>query len=156
MIENIFWVFSSSALPILEIRGAIPLGVFVFKMNPVLVYFVALLGNFLIVPFLLIFLKRFSEFLMGKWYFFNRLLTFVFSRTRNKSALKFEKWGHWALYFLVAIPLPLTGAWTGSVAAFLFGVPFKRSLFTIFLGIMTAGLIVLLLSCLGIEMFTGQ
>jgi len=155
MVENIFWVFLASTLPILEIRGAIPLGLLVFKMNPILVYLVALLGNFIIVPLLLIFLKRFSEFLMHKWYFFNRLLNFVFSRTRNKSVRKFEKWGYWALYVLVAIPLPLTGAWTGSVASFLFEVPFKKSLFIIFLGIMTAGLVVLLLSYLGGEVLAN-
>jgi len=98
---------------------------------------------------ILIFLKYFSEFLMQRVYFFNRLLNYVFSKTRDRHFKKFEKWEHWALIILVAIPLPLTGAWTGSLAAFLFDIPFKKSLWLILLGVIIAGIIVTALSLLG-------
>jgi len=149
MLKGLFWVFLLSASPIAELRGGIPLGVFVLKLPLVLVCLAAVLGNFLIVPFLLIFLRYFSDFLMHRFYFFNRLLNYVFSKTRDGHAHRFDRWEHWALLILVAIPLPLTGAWTGSVAAFLFGIPFRRTLWVILLGIIIAGLIVASLSLLG-------
>lgn len=137
------------ASPISEVRGAIPVGFAVFKMNIFLVFFVAVLGNFLIVPLVLIFLKYFSDFLIRRFYFFSRLLNYFFSRTRAHHAHKFEKWEHWALLILVAIPLPFTGAWTGSMAAFLFGIPFKRSLVLIYSGILIAAFIVSVLTLAG-------
>jgi uncharacterized membrane protein len=124
------------------------LGLFVFKLPVLLVYSTTVLGNFFIVPFVLIFLKSFSEFLMHRIYFFNRFLNYIFSKTRDKHSKKFKKWEHWALVVLVAVPLPFTGAWTGAVAAFLFGIPFKKALWLILLGIAIAGLIVSTLSLL--------
>jgi len=135
-------VFGASALPITELRGAIPLGIFVYHLPPFWVFCVAVLGNFLIVPFVLLFLKYLSEFLMHRFYFFNRLLNWVFSRTRAHHLHKFERWEHWALLVLVAIPLPFTGAWTGTTAAFIFDIPFKKSLVLIFSGVVIAGIIV--------------
>lgn len=149
MITNLFWVLLLSMSPIAELRGAIPLGVLIFHINPVLIFFIAVLGNFLVVPLLLIFLKYFSEFLMHRFYFFNRLLSYIFARTRAHHQHKFEKWEHWALLALVAIPIPFTGAWTGALAAFLFDIPFKRSMWMIFGGIVIAALIVTALMLLG-------
>lgn len=148
-------VFFVGALPIAELRGAIPLGIFGYHLPPVSVFLAAVLGNFLVVPFVLIFLKYLSEFLIHRFYFFNRLLNYVFSRTRARHLRKFEKWECWALFILVAIPLPLTGAWTGAVASFIFDIPFKKSLVLIFLGVFIAGLIVMGASLLGISMANG-
>ncbi|MBU1178855.1 small multi-drug export protein [Patescibacteria group bacterium] len=155
MIKELFWVFLAGTSPVLEVRVAIPLGIFVFKLNIFLVYIVAVVGNFIVVPLLLIFLRYFSEFLMHRFYFFNRLLSFVFSMTRARHSPKFEKLEYWALAVLVAIPLPLTGAWTASLCAFLFDIPFKKSLWLIGAGIMVAGLIVVALSLLGKGIFLG-
>lgn len=142
-------VFLSSAVPVAELRGAIPLGIFMFKLSPVAVYFTAVLGNFFIAPFLLIFLKHLSDFLMKHYYFCNRFLNYFFDKTRDHHGRRFEKWEHWALFFLVALPLPFTGAWTACIAAFLFDIPFKKSLAIILLGIMIAGLIVTSLCVFG-------
>jgi len=150
---EILLIFLTGIMPVSELRGAIPLGIFVFKLNPMLVFLVAIFGNFLIVPFLLIFLKYFSELLMKRFYFCNRFLNYIFSRTRAHHQHKFEKWEHWALVVLVAIPLPFTGAWTGSLAAFLFDIPFKKSLWLILLGIIIAGLIVTGLSLGALDFF---
>jgi uncharacterized membrane protein len=117
MIKELVWVFLLGAFPIAELRGAMPLGIFVFKLPPLIVYLVAVLGNFLIVPLLLIFLKHFSAFLMRKSYFFNRFLNYIFSRTRDHHFHKFERLEHWMLFALVAIPFPLTVAWTACVSA---------------------------------------
>lgn len=149
MIKELALIFLLGASPISEVRGAIPVGFLIFEYNIFLVYFVAILGNLIMVPFALVFLKYFSNFLMRRYYFFNRLLNYIFSRTRNHHAHKFEKWEHWALLVLVAIPLPLTGAWSGSVAAFLFGIPFKKALVLISGGILIAGALVAVLTLLG-------
>ena len=76
----------------------------------------------------------------GAHYFFN----WFCPRPRHKFTGKYQRWGELALVIFVAIPLPMTGAWTGSVAAFIFGIPKKRSLTLISLGIMIAGVIVTL------------
>ncbi|MBU1091940.1 small multi-drug export protein [Patescibacteria group bacterium] len=155
MIKEFFLVFLLSASPVVELRGAIPLGVLVLHINPALVFLLSILGNFLIVPFILIFLKYFSDFLMHKYYFFNKFLNYIFSKTRDHYAHKFERWEHWALLILVAIPLPFTGAWTGALAAFLFDISFKKSLLIIFLGIVIAGFIVSALTMVGNGAFNG-
>ncbi len=155
MILDFFLVFLTGAAPIFELRGAIPLGIFAFKLNPFLVYFFSVLGNFLIVPFLLIFFKYFSEFLMHRFYFLNRFFNYIFSKTREHHKHKFEKWEHLALFVLVAIPLPFTGAWTGSIAAFLFGVPFKKALWLILAGLIVAGFIMTILTLFGVTAWNG-
>lgn len=154
MIKELALVFLLGASPVSEIRGAVPVGFFVFKLNIFLVYFVAVLGNFVIVPLVLVFLKYFSDFLIRRFYFFNRFLNYVFLRTRNHHAHKFEKWEHWALLVLVAVPLPFTGAWTGGIAAFLFDISFKKALLLIFGGIVIAGIIVSVLTLTGGEILT--
>jgi uncharacterized membrane protein len=78
---------------------------------------------------------------MAKSYFLNRFFTWLFERTRSKTIDKYIKYGYWALILFVAIPLPITGAWTGSVAAYIFNIPFKKSWWLILLGIIIAGLI---------------
>ena len=79
---------------------------------------------------------------MSKSKFFNRFFTYLFERTRKKHNGKFEKWGALALITFVAIPLPVTGGWSGALAAFVFGIPFKKALPLIFLGVIIAGAIV--------------
>jgi uncharacterized membrane protein len=74
----------------------------------------------------------------------NIFFSWLFSRTRHKFFGKYEVWGDLALVIFVAIPLPMTGAWTGAVAAFLFGIDKKKSLFLVTLGAMMAGVIVTL------------
>ena len=141
-----------AAAPISELRGAIPLGVGVYDFPIWKAYLIAVVGNFiLIVPFLYI-LEKFSDYLMHKWYFYNRVMTWVFERTRRKHLDHFheKKWTHLALFLFVAIPLPMTGAWTGAVAAYLLGIPYKKALFTILLGILSAGIVVSALTYLGV------
>jgi len=138
-------VIFSGAAPISEVRGAIPLGIFLFNMSPLKVYLLAVLGNLLPVVPLLFFFNYFSEFLMRRSYTLNRLLSWLFEYTRQRhdSHFHYWRWAPLALFIFVAIPLPLTGAWSGSLASFIFGVPLHRAAVIIFLGVLTAGLLVL-------------
>ncbi len=138
-------VLLTSMLPISELRGAIPLAVGVYNMSVAVAFFWAVLGNIIPVIFILWFLKAVSRFLSHRIYFFNRFFNWLFERTRQKHTHKFDRWRNLALVILVAIPLPFTGAWTGALAAFVFGVPIKKAFPLIVVGILIAGVIV---SCL--------
>ena len=136
-----------STLPIVELRGAIPVGIAAFHMPWWKVYLVAVAGNMLPIPFILLLLGPVSNFLMrfpaGK-----RFFEWLFSRTRKKSA-NIEKYEALGLTLFVAIPLPVTGGWTGAMAAFLMDIPFWKSMLYILLGVMIAGVIMTALSLLG-------
>lgn len=135
-----------SMLPVSELRGAIPLALTVYHLPPLTAFFWAVLGNIIPVFFLLCWLGPLAKYLSRHFYFFNRFFAWLFERTRRKHNHKFEIWGSLALIAFVAIPLPMTGGWTGAMAAFVFGIPLKKSLPLIFLGIIIAGFIVTLAS----------
>jgi uncharacterized membrane protein len=140
-------VAAISTLPIVELRGAVPVGIVAFKMPWWKVYLVAVVGNMLPIPFILLLLGPVSNFLMrfaiGKKFF-----DWLFARTRRKSA-DVEKYEELGLMIFVAVPLPVTGGWTGAMAAFLMGLPFWKSMLFILLGVMIAGVIMTILSLLG-------
>ena len=144
--------FIISMLPVSELRGAIPVAIGVYGLNPFQVYFIAVVGNIVPVIFILKYIDPISKYLMSGSKFFNRFFTYLFERTRRKHNGKFEKWGALALITFVAIPLPITGGWSGALAAFVFDVPFRKALPLISLGIMIAGVIVAGLS-LGVLRF---
>jgi uncharacterized membrane protein len=110
------------------------------------------IGNIIPVVFILFLLKSVSGFLMRYSNFFNRFLSWLFERTRKKHSAKFERWEEFALIVLVAIPLPFTGAWTGSLCAFVFGIPFKKAFPLIVIGVVIAGLITTLITMTALQM----
>ncbi len=132
--------------PISELRGAIPIAVGIYKLSLWEAFFWAAVGNILIATILVFFLEKVSEVLSRRSKFFKKFFNWLFTRTRKRAQGKIEKYGAWGLYFLVAIPLPMTGGWTGALAAFLFGLPKKKSILIIALGVLTAGIIVSLLT----------
>jgi len=140
-------VFIISALPIVELRGSLPLAINLLDMPWHWALFLAIAGTMLPVPFLLLLLESVAKWISrtehGK-----RLVEWVFQRTRRRSKL-IERYERIGLALFVAIPLPFTGAWTGSIAAFLFGLKFSYSLLSIFVGVIIAGVIVTALSLLG-------
>lgn len=148
-------VILSGAAPISEVRGAIPLGMLFFNFTPLKAYFLAVFGNLLPIIPLLFFLDRFSAFLMSRFYFMNRLLSWLFEYTRNRHVDHFHywRWAPFALFVFVAIPLPLTGAWSGAIAAFIFGIPPLQASVSIFLGVAAAALMVLGATLFGITIF---
>jgi len=129
-----------AALPIIELRGAIPWALTLGELSWGRAYLLAVLGNVLPVIPLLLYLGPVSAFLR-RLRFMDRFFEWLFARTRKRSGA-LEKYGAVGLVAFVAIPLPVTGAWTGSAAAFLFGIPFRKAFPLIVLGVGIAGFIV--------------
>ncbi len=136
-----------AALPIFELRGALPVAINLFHFPWYYALPLAIIGNLLPVPVILLFLDAISRWL-SKIGFFDRFLRWLFEHTRRRGRIV-ERYGRIGLALFVAIPLPVTGAWTGSLAAVLFGLRFKHAFLSIFIGIFIAGVIVTCLSLLG-------
>jgi uncharacterized membrane protein len=138
--------------PVSELRGAIPYAIAVGHMSWQEAFVVAVIANFLPVIPVLYLIGPLSQYLM-RWRIFERFFMWLFARTRHRGKLveRFEVLG---LVLFVAIPLPMTGAWTGMVAAFLFNVRKRLAIPAIFLGICIAGVIVTL-AALGVISFWG-
>jgi len=113
----------AAALPISEVRGAIPLAIGVYGFSPLQAYLLSVLGNLLPIIPLLLFLGPVSDFLR-RFSIGDRFFSWLFARTRSKYIKDHENFGLTALAVFVAIPLPMTGAWTGCVIAFLLGFRF--------------------------------
>lgn len=129
-------------LPIAELRGSLPIALTVYHLPILKAYLISVIGNIIPVFFLLWLLGPISGYLRQQSKLAEKFFSWLFQRTRNRFTGNYEKWGELALMIFVAIPLPVTGAWTGTVAAFLFGIPKKRALVFITLGTMIAGVIV--------------
>ena len=136
------------AIPISELRGAIPVAMGIYGMGPVEAYFLSVIGNLIPVVPLLLFLEPVSGYLR-RYRIFDIIFTWLFSRTRMNHTESFEKYGLLALTIFVAVPLPVTGAWTGCAAAFVFGIRFKHSFPAIAAGVMIAGIIVTVVTMTG-------
>lgn len=145
--------FFVAALPLSELRGAIPLAILKFGFSPYKAFVLSALGNILPVLPLLFFLGEVSDYLSRKFYWFNRFFSWLFERTRTKHAEHFICWKDLALFIFVAVPLPLTGAYSGAVAAFIFGVSKTHAFWSIVLGILAAGLIVAAVTVFGENIF---
>ena len=132
-----------AALPVVELRAAIPFAQGVLGMDPLTALFWSLLGNMLAVLILLKFLGPVSHFLSKRIVLCRYIFEWVFIRTRRRSKLV-EKYGHLGLIIFVAVPLPMTGGWTGSIIAFLLGVSFNKAMPAITVGLVLAGVVVTL------------
>ena len=136
-------IFLSSMLPITELRGAIPLG-FAMGLSAESIFFWALIGNVLPCFFILWVLGPISKFLMRHSAFFKHFFTKLFNTTKNKHEESIIKYGPLFLIIFVAIPLPGSGAWTGSLLAFLFQIPYWKAVSYITIGLTIAALIITL------------
>jgi len=140
--------FLIAMTPLGELRVSLPVALGVYKMPWQTAFIISFLGS-MIPPILILYLLNpLSDFLMKRSSLARRFFNWVFSRTRIKSQI-IEKYGIIGLAIFVAIPLPLTGAWTGSIAAVLLGINLLRAVISIAIGILIAGTIVTL-SVLGI------
>lgn len=136
-----------AALPVSELRGAIPLAILQFKFAWWKAFLLSFAGNMLpIVPWLL-FLNYIQEKLM-RFRPADKFFTWIFNRTRRKGKIV-EEYETLGLMIFVGIPLPITGAWTGAIAAFLFGMKFRHAILAISCGVLIAGVIVTTLTKLG-------
>lgn len=131
-----------SILPIFELRGGIPVG-FALKLVWWKSYVFAVLGNIIpIIPVLLL-LEPVSAWLRKRSHSFDHFFEWLFTRTKRRTEKGILKYGlFFGLMIFVAIPLPITGAWTGVVAAFLSGMRLKLAVPSIISGVLIAGIIV--------------
>ena len=148
---NVLKVLVIAASPISELRGAIPVAITVFHFPWYYALLLAIIGNLLPVPFILLFLNAVSR-LLSKIGIFRRMLHWLFEHTRQRGKIV-ERYERIGLMLFVAIPLPITGAWTGSLVAVLFGLKFKHAFLFIFIGILIAGAIVTCATLLGWTIF---
>jgi uncharacterized membrane protein len=146
-------VFLISMTPVSELRGAIPLALTLYHLPWWKAFLISVIGNILIILPVIIFLEKSSELLMRKSKVLNSFFNWLFERTRKKISKSYDKYRNLALLIFVAIPLPMTGAWTGSVAAYLLGLSKKEALVYIGLGVVGAGIIVTLTTLLGKKIF---
>lgn len=135
-------VFIISMIPILELRGSLIAAGFL-KMKFLSTYILAVIGNMLPIPIILIFIDKI--FLWLKKTPLKKAVVRLENRAVSKSDI-IKKYGKLGLFLFVAIPLPGTGAWTGSLVAVMLRMKFKDAIFPIFLGVLTAGLIMSLIS----------
>lgn len=147
MLKKYLIVFLVSMVPLIELRGAIPYAVG-FNLPLIPSYIIAIIGNMLPVPFIFLFARRILVWGSDKKYigkFFNWCL-----KKGKKGGQKLEKTAgkglYWALFLFVGIPLPGTGAWTGTLAASLLDMDFKKSVLSIMGGVILAGLIMGIIS----------
>ncbi len=143
MIEHIVTVLAIAALPISELRGAIPVALGVYGFDPVTAYLLGVMGNLLPVPILLKLLEPLTA-LLRRSAIGDRLVSWLFARTRARHSAMIERLGAMALVLFVAVPFPATGAWTGALVAHLFGIPFKYAFPLIAVGVSIAGVLVTL------------
>ena len=141
----------AAALPISEVRGAIPLAIGVYGFSPLQAYLLSVLGNLLPIIPLLLFLGPVSDFLR-RFSIGDRFFSWLFARTRSKYIKDHENFGLTALAVFVAIPLPMTGAWTGCVIAFLLGFRFWPAFPAIAAGVLIAGVVVTA-GVMGVQVF---
>jgi len=141
-----------STLPITELRGAIPIGILLYKVSPLKAYWLCCLGNMIPILPLLLFFGKLESF-MQRNEFSNKFLQWYIAKVKKRTALieRFELLG---LAFFVSIPLPVTGAWTGSVAAFIMGIGWRKAFFSISCGVLIAGVIVTILTLCGYTFYS--
>ncbi|KAF8051606.1 hypothetical protein N665_1692s0006 [Sinapis alba] len=142
-------VFALATLPVIELRGAIPVGYWM-QLKPTLLTFLSVLGNMVPVPFIILYLKKLASFLAGKSPTASKLLEILFKRAKEKAG-PVEEFQWLGLMLFVAVPFPGTGAWTGAIIASILDMPFWSAVSSNFCGVVLAGLLVNLLVNLGLK-----
>lgn len=136
-------VFFCSMIPIIELRGAIPLGAGL-GLPWWQSYLIAVAGNMVPVPFILLLIRQVLGWMEhSRVAFFNRIGGWL-HRKVDKNRAKIEKYSFWGVALFVAIPLPATGAWTGSLVAAMIDMKFWRAMLSALIGVMIAGVIMTL------------
>lgn len=150
--KTLFWTTFFAFLPISELRGAIP-----FALSQGMPWYAALLYsvfiNALVAPICWIFLSTVHR-LLYRWSWYKRTFDAFVERARGKVHQKVEAWGWLGIAAFVAIPLPVTGAWTGTLGAWILGLDRKKTLLSVIIGVIVAGCIVTAVSLLGISAFS--
>lgn len=136
-------VFFISMVPLIELRVAVPMAINAYHLPVIWSYVVCIIGNMLPVPVIFFFARKVLEWgadkkLTGKFF------TFCLEKGHKGGAKLQEKTGrglYFALFLFVGIPVPGTGAWTGTLAASLLDMDFKKSIIAVMAGVVLAGII---------------
>ena len=138
-------VFFCSMIPIIELRGAIPMGA-VMGMPWWQSYIISVLGNMLPVPFILLLIKKVIKWMSAsRVKFFNKIANFLLGKVEKKRE-QIEKYSFWGVCLFVAVPLPVTGAWTGSLVAAMIDMKWWKAFLSCLLGVMISGVIMTVIS----------
>lgn len=146
MFKKYLLVFLVSMVPLIELRGAVPIGLSTWMGDPLPIlplYIVCILGNMLPVPIIFFFARKVLVWGSDKK-FIGKFFKFCLEKGEKGGKKLQEKAGrglYWALFLFVGIPLPGTGAWTGTLAASLLDMDFKKSVIAIIAGVVLAGII---------------
>ena len=151
LLGKILLTMLSSMLPVLELRGGVPIGAALGLPIPV-AFLAALLGNMIPVPFILLFARQVLRWIRRVFPRLNSLVDKIEARAyaKSKNVVRYETFG---LLILVAIPLPGTGAWTGSLVAALLDLRLKKAVPVIFAGVLIAGIITTLITYGAVSLF---
>jgi small multidrug export protein len=138
-------VFIISMLPILELRGGL-IAASLLGLPPIESYLIAIIGNIIPVPFILLLMNKILKAMeKSRFKIFNKIHSFLHKKImKNKDSI--EKYGFWGLVLFVGIPLPGTGAWTGSIIAAFLEMDRKKAFFAILLGMLMASIIMMIIS----------
>lgn len=150
--NDIIYTIILSMMPIAELRGGIPYAL-ANGIDPVTAYLVSVTANILAFPIVYFFMGFFHG-LFSKMEWYLNLFDKIVLRTRAKVGDNLEKWGFWGLMIFVMIPLPVTGAYTGSFAAWVFGIEKRKGFLAVTMGVLIAGLIVSAIFLSGAELFS--
>ncbi len=136
-------------VPIVELRGAIPVGVFAFKLNYLESFICSFIGNILPVYFIVKFIRPLFDF-FGRWKPFKKIIDWASEKATKsiETNTKLQNFVALGLFLFVAIPLPGTGAWVGSLIANFLDLEPKKAIPPIILGVLTAGIIILILTAI--------
>ena len=149
MFPEWFQIFFGSMVPWIEARYVIVYAIKFLGWSWWQAFPIAVIGNMLPVPFVLLFF-RYAEKFLRNYKFWTNFMNWFFAKTRRRADEKIRRYQYLGLLLFVAIPLPFTGAWTGSLIAYLFDLKFSKSIITIFIGVVIATLVMVILT------FTGQ
>lgn len=144
MLKKYFWTFFISMIPLIELRGAIPVSQ-ALQMPVISSYMICILGNMLPVPIIYLFARKFLEWGQDKKAI-GGMCTFFIQKGTGAGERMQEKAGRGlfiALFIFVGIPLPGTGAWTGTLAASLLGLDFSKTVIAVMCGVLLAGVIMM-------------
>ncbi len=142
-----------SLLPISELRGAIPYAYFndvpLFLATPL-----CILVNAMVAPIAYTFLATFHTIFYKHWHWYASFFDRFVARAQHKISAKVDKYGYWGILLFVAVPLPVTGAWTGTLGSWILGLDKRKTMMAVFGGVIVAGLIVTSLVALGVGIDT--
>ena len=131
-----------SMVPVIELRGGVPFGT-ALGLAPLHALVVCIIGNMIPIPFIIVYIRRIFQWMRRKSPKLNSLVDRLEAKAHLKGQ-KVTKYKYIGLWLFVAIPLPGTGAWTGALIAALLDMPLRKAVPSIFLGVVTAGLIMTL------------